>query len=1196
MYKFYYTNRYGVTSYIRKSIASLWQMTWNPSIRKWLMRVNLTCLIILIAFMQVSLAASAQKISLSKKNAPITEVFRELKKQSGYGFMINREQIKLARPVTISATGDDLEKVLDKLFERQPFTYKLEGRLIVVIDRKPEQVKINIPPIDVKGRLVDENGMALVGASVIIKGTERKTVTSDNGEFSFLGVDEKAILVISFIGYETKEVSANANLTNLRMLLSMAKLDEVSIVSTGYQNIPKERATGSFSQPIKEVFESRVSTDVLSKLKGITSGLLFNSNTTRANGGQSDMNIRGRSTIFANDQPLIVLDNFPFTGDILNINPNEIENITILKDAAAASIWGVKAGNGVIVINTKQGKFEQPLKISYNINLTLSEKPNLNYNTNQLDPQNYIDLERYLFNKGYYDSFLADIVNYPVISPVVDLLGRNRSGSLTSQQLEFELAKFYDKSVNSEIKSKFYTNAPLQQYSINFIGGSKSIKYSFSGGYDKNIGTLKENEYERLTLNSQNTYAPFKNAEVHVGINLIRTKTKRDNTLNSITSSLFPYDSFSDENGNFLPISYGYNRNYLQSAQGNGFLDWRLYPLKELGLQENNIYDLNFRGNLGLKYTILNGLSAEIKYLYQNFNSKTRVFQSQETYSARNLINRYSIVDNGKVIGYNVPLGGILGLNDSKSETENLRAQINYNKKIGQHDFTAIAGYELSETITNGYSSSYVGYNDDIATFATLNHTLTYKLNPSGNGSIGNGLGVVGTINRMRSSFVNVAYTLKDKYTISGSGRVDGSNYFGVSINQKSVPLWSVGTSWQIDKEKFYNLAWLPKLRFRTTFGYNGNLDASVTGITTFRYVSNAQYTNLPYAITSNIGNPDLRWEKSAITNIGVDFAAPKGFVSGSIEFFKKKGTDIIGFKNFPTSSGITTLKGNYADMKAHGVDLMLNTQNIKSSFSWSTTFQLSYAKDKVTRYDVTPTPSQIVSSDGNSSVATPLVASPVFGIYSYKWAGLNPINGNPIGYFGGKESEDYASITSRTPLTELEYSGAARPLFFGGFSNQFSYYGFSLNVQIVFKAAYYFRKPTINYSLITSSSNANLNVNRDYLTRWQNSGDEAITNVPSFTYPSSPNRDNFYQYSEINVLKGDHIRLQDISLSYTLTNKAYPKLPFQQIQLFTYVNNVGILWKANKQGFDPDAVPSTFDRNTTIQPRTISFGIKGNL
>jgi TonB-linked SusC/RagA family outer membrane protein len=1142
--------------------------------------------------------SNAQTITIKANKNTLRSVMNKIEQQSGYDFWYNKGSINESEKVSIEIKEQSLEAALKTLLIPRKLSFEIVDKTIFLkplTGKTPDNPSKSI--IIIEGAVVDKQGKPIPNATIKIKGTTIMTSADESGRFKISRLTENGILIATSLGYLPNERPFSSNDKTLNFILQSDenKLEDVQVVSTGYQNLPKERVTGSFAQPIKEVFESRVSTDVLSKLKGITSGLLFNSNTSRVNGGENDLSIRGRNTIFANDQPLIILDNFPYSGDINNINPNEIESITVLKDAAAASIWGVRAGNGVIVINTKQGKFEQPMKISFNTNLTIGQKPDLEYNQNQLDAQNYINLEQYLFSKGYYDNFLTDVVNFPVVSPMVALLQRNRLGLINTQQLQNELNNFSIRNINTDVSNFFYKTTSMQQYSVNLAGGAKSLQYSFSGGYDKNVGPLNKNGLQRITLNTQNTYRLFNHLEASIGLNFIKSDIKKDNTFNSISGSLFPYERLADEEGNFLPISYGFNTSYLSSALANGFLDWRMIPLQEIGLQENKTRDLNFRGNLGLKYTIIGGLSVEVKYLYQSFNSQSRIFQPQSSYAVRNLINRYSTVINGKVTGYNIPIGGTLGLTNSSNEMNSIRGQLSYNRRIKKHELNGIIGYELSEATAKSHSSSYLGYNDDIGTFAVLNNTATYNLNPSGSGSIGNGLNLLGTVNRIRSSFVNVGYTFEDKYSVSASARIDGSNYFGVSTNHKSVPLWSVGAKWEIDKERFYKIDWLPSLKLRTTFGYNGNLDGSITGITTFRYVNNAQYTNLPYAVTSNIGNPDLRWEKTALTNIAVDFATIKNRITGSIEFYRKKGTDIIGFKNFPTSSGITTLKGNYADMRAQGLDLTLTSQNLRSEFSWQTTFQLSLAKDKVIRYDVTPTTAQIVASDGNSSVATPLVSSPVFGIYSYRWGGLNAVNGNPIGYFQGNESEEYVAITSRTPISDLKYSGTARPTVFGGLSNQFSYRGLALNVQIIFKAGYYFRKPTINYSLITSGGGASLNVNRDYVRRWQEPGDEKNTQVPSQTYPSSPTRDSFYQYSEINVLKGDHVRLQDISLSYDIKKTSIPKLPFQNLKIYFYANNIGIIWRANKEGYDPDAVPASLDRSTFVQPRTFAIGLKGS-
>ena len=1050
------------------------------------------------------------------------------------------------------------------------------------------------------GRVTDSaDNKPLHGATVTIKATAASTLTNDNGEFNLTTTGVRGFLIVTYVGYKTRQIDFNENHTgafNIRLTRDESQLKEVSVVSTGYQDIPKERATGSFAQPIKEMYDDRVSTDVLSKLNGITSGLVFNANTTEAQNGL-DISIRGRSTIFANDQPLIVVDNFPYSGNINNINPSDVESVTILKDAASASIWGVRAGNGVIVITTKKGKMSHPLQIGFNSNLTVFAKPNLNYNPNQLSSSSYIELEKYLFNQGYYDANLSDNTSYPIISPAVQLLAAQRAGTISTADLTTQLNALSQINANNQVSKYFYQNATNQQYALSLSGGSDKAIYYFSAGYDEDIASLKDNSNQRITINTQNTFYPVKDLEIAVGLNTVQTNTKIDNTLAQTQPFLFPYSQLADAKGNPLAIPYAYNQSYIQSAPANGFLDWSYSPLQQLGESNNKTRDNDIRFTTGLKYAFIKGLSGEIKYQYDNSNIQNRDYESEKSYYTRNLINQFSILTNGQVTGYNVPIGGVLNLGNNNIVSNNVRAQLNYNLNWKDNSITALAGYELSQTSSEAGGSILYGYNDNDATFTNINPTTYFPINPSGNyAAIQSGLGITNTLDRIRSSFANAAYTYKERYTISGSARIDGSNYFGVATNQKSLPLWSAGGKWDISKEDFYGLSWLPFLDFRTTYGYNGNLDRSITGVTTFQFLNNAPYTNLPYAQISNVGNPDLKWETTGIANLAIDFGSKNNTINGSFEYYLKKETDLLGFKNFPENAGLpfTTLEGNYSDMVGHGFDLSVSTKNLGGAFKWFTTVLISHATDKVTRYDVTPIPSTLVASDGNGTIAAPTVGKPVFGLYSYKWGGLDPANGNPVGYLNGAKSEDYIDINANTPLNDLIYSGSARPTYFGGINNHFAYKGFSLEVQINYKFGYYFRKPGLNYYNITAAQTSFLPVNRQFDDRWMKPGDETITNVPSMIYPFSSDRDYFYEYSSINVDNGSNIRLQDISLSYDFKKSKYLGLPFNSLKLFFYANNIGILWRANHDGLDPDAVPAENDITTKPVPKSISFGVKG--
>jgi TonB-linked SusC/RagA family outer membrane protein len=1165
-----------------------------------LLIMKLTTLILITTILQVSASAYAQKVTLSERNMPLNKVFEKISDQTGYDFLISTENLKKANSVTIIAQNEELKLVLDKIFKGQPLSFVIQEKMVVISKKESAPIqslesKVLRATI-ITGRVVDTTGSPLVGATVKVKGVDKSTLTDPEGVFS-IQVQDGDEIDISFVGYITYSFIAKngQGLQQVVLHASSSKLNEVIVVSNGYQTLPKDRVTGSFSQPIKAMYEDRVSTDVLSKLEGITSGVLFNANTSASQNG-IDISVRGRSTIFANDQPLIVVDNFPYSGSINNINPNDVESITLLKDAASASIWGVRAGNGVIVITTKKGAVNKPLKIGFNANLTIYNKPDLNYNPNQLSSSSYIQLEKYLFNQGYYDANLTDITNYPVISPAVSLMAAQRAGNITTADLTTQLNALSKINVNDQLSKYFYRKATDQQYAINFSGGSNKAIYYFSAGYDEDLASLKNNANQRITINTQNTFFPVKNLEISVGLNAVQTNSTIDNTYALTRGSIFPYTKIADNNGQPLIIPFGYSQSYIQSAPANGFLDWTYAPLKQLGEPDNRSKTNDIRFSTGLKYTLVKGLNAELRYQYENSNFQNRDFESQDTYSTRNLINEFTITNNGQVTGYNIPLGGILGLSNSDIVSNNVRGQLNYNLNWTNNSITALAGYELSQTVGDNSSSYLYGYNNDNATFTNINAVTSFATNPSGSPSaINSGLGTGETIDRFRSAFANIAYTYRDRYTVSGSARIDGSNYFGVATNQKSVPLWSTGTKWDIDKEQFYKLSWLPKLSLRATYGYNGNLDRSVTGVTTFQYSNNAPVTNLPYALISNIGNPDLRWEKTGIANFGIDFGATNNIISGSLEYYLKNETDLLGFRNFPTNSGITLLEGNYSDMKGQGFDLSVTTKNLNGPVKWTTTVLFSHAADKVTRYDVVPNALTLVGSDGNGSLAEPNLGKPVFGVYSYKWGGLDATNGNPTGFLNGAKSEDYANIIQNTPVSSLIYNGPARPTYFGGLNNRITYKRLSLAIQLNYKLGYYFRKPTINYNQITSSGTSFLVVNNDFDKRWQAPGDEKTTNVPSLVYPFSQSRDQFYQYSQVNVENGDNIRLQDISLSYELNKSDYPHLPFSNLQLFLYGNNIWLIWKANHVGLDPDAVPGQGDYSVTPNPRSVSFGLKGN-
>lgn len=1048
------------------------------------------------------------------------------------------------------------------------------------------------PPILITGKVLSsKDHTPLVGATLILENSQASFITGDDGNFTVRLAINEDTLIIRHLGYQTKQITVNEN-TNNPLIITLeeaaTQLGEV-VVSTGYQNIPKERATGSFDFINNKLLNRSVSTDILSRLKGITSGLLFDPSSA-AYGNPLGVSIRGRSTIFANTNPLIILDNFPYDGDINNINPNDVESITILKDAAASSIWGARSGNGVIVINTKKGRYNQPPKVSFNSNITFTGKPDLFYSQN-MSSRDYIDVEEMLFNKGYYDSRIGS--SYMALSPVVEILLKEKNGQISSANADAQINVLKQHDDRNDFSSYLYRKAVNQQYAINISGGGQNQLYYVSVGYDRDMNNLIGNKNDRLTLNANNTYSLIHHKlEVTTGILYTQANTQSNGIDPSTVSygnynSLYPYAQLADAKGNSLSIAK-YRQNFIDTAGSGKFLDWNYRPLDELKFADNKTNSTNYQANLGIEYKVLSGLDINIKYQYEKGVSENKNLHTLQSYYTRNYINQFSEIDWGSgQVTYPVPYGGIIDFNNTGYTSQNLRGQINYENSWSLHRLSIIGGMEVKDLSQDLSSDREYGYDDQHGTNIPVDYVGLYQNYATGfSNLIQNGFYSRELTDRYVSLFANAAYSYKDRYTLSASARRDASNLFGVASNQKWVPLWSVGGSWDISKEPFFQANWCSYLKLRATYGYNGNIDKTVAADLVTLSIGSNVYGNI-FSIVQNAPNPDLRWEKVGTANFGLDYSVVNDRISGSIEYYRKKGMDLIGYSALAPSTGLTQYKGNTADMKAHGYDIIINSKNIVRRFQWNTTILFSYTKNWITSYKATPAP--ISAYVENPVGINPIVGKPVSSLYSYRWAGLDPQTGDPMGLLDGKISKNYGSITNSTSLDDMVYGGRTDPPFFGSIRNTFTYKRFSLSLLISYKLGYYFRIPSINYSNLFSGSSVG---HSDFSKRWQQPGDEKITNVPSLIYPSNPVRDEFYTYSNILVNRADNIRLQDIQFSYDLNKSQSKRLPFQNIRLYLYVSNVGIIWKANKQGIDPDYIPNPGYYYSLPPAKSFAFGI----
>lgn len=1159
-----------------------------------------TTLLILFCF-QVHAQALGQgniTITLSVKDAPAEQVFRELKKQSGYGFVFPSEVLARLNRITLSVNKASLEEVLSQVFKGQPYTYSIIDKVVII---RPREVASALP-IDVSGKVTNEKGEPLPGVTVTVKGTDKITSTDAGGVFTINSVDREAVLLFSSVNMEPFELRVNGKSDlAIRMKAKVRELDDVTVmVNTGYQKLPKERATGSFDFINTEEINRKTGVDILSRLEGVSTGVLFDRRDQSPNQNtvtQANILVRGLNTLTNSMKaPLIVVNNFPYEGDIGNINPNDVESITILKDAAAASIWGAKAGNGVVVITTKHGDYNQSVNITFNTNVQFTEKPGL-FDLPKMSSREFVELETYLFNKDFYQDDLSNPL-YPALSPVVEILNKRKSGIISAQDSASQIQSLLGKDVRNDFDQYIYRKGINQQYALNVSGGTQSIKYSFMGGYDKGESILKGDDFNRITFRTDMSVM-LQKLEVNLGVAYANVRTNTNSIGNLGAQSydyrpgkrLYPYASFANNSGTPTPIVKDYRTGYTDTAGGGKLLNWQYNPLDEIANSDKSIRQSDIVANLNLSYHFTKYLSVSGSYQYQKTNGLTRIYYSPQTYFARNLINLYTTIQDATTIN-NIPNSGMLDLNDFDITSHMGRFQVNYQQTLkGKHAIVGVLGAEVREKNTGAHQNRIYGFDESLYGDARVDYITRFTLyGDRGSAQIPYQSGISLLTDHFISAYVNAAYTYDDRYTISTSARKDASNLFGAQTNDKWKPFWTIGFAWNASNEEFFNTNAFSLLRVRGSYGYQGNVNNTLSPYTIIGYSpANLSLVNQPFAGIIVPANPGLSWERMRQLNIGLDFRLKNDRISGSIDVYAKKSSNLLWDAPIDITTGVGAVKKNSAGMTGKGFDLSLQFLIVKSKIRWEAEAGYSYITNKVTEYKGTDEDLTIESlAYGNGLNITALRGKSPYSIYSFPFAGLDPATGDPLGYLGKTVSNDYLSIFQQLyDTTNLVYHGSAIPTHFGYFNNIVRFKGLSLLINVNYKLGFYFRKSTISYSKLIDNGVTH----SDYSKRWITPGDKKNTTIPSFIYPiTDSRRDDFYAASDVNVLRGDHIRLQNIRLGYDFGAFNLNKVNIRSFNVYANLENIGILWRANDENLDPE-----YDAGNAAYPipRRVALGVR---
>lgn len=1210
-------------------------------VNKFLFVMKLVIVLMTTVFIQFSIAADAQKITLSAKNVPLEKIFKEIRIQTGYDFFCDLEILKNAKRVDIQLKEASLEQALHSCLRDQGLIYTIDNKIIVITRKKIIDPGISnlFKEIYLTGKVIDETGQPLPGATITIKRTGKSVVTNEKGVYS-IDVEKTDVLIVSYVGYTNREIKVSDSKPGVSFVISLSlstnKLQQVEVVSTGYQDLPKERATGSFEVISKEQLQHSTNPNLLRRLEGITTSMDFNNqlfNTlTIGQTRQSPIagvTIRGKNTLTLG----LVLDKFSLSGKVLividgiatpysidDINPNDVENITILKDAAAASIWGSRASNGVIVIKSKRGMFNSPAVVSFSSNLSITDKINLFYKK-RMSVSDYIDAQVHLYNDMYEANGQIPIEDPNLIqpqqrmSPVAEIMNDFRIGRLDSLQAVAKLDALRGNDIRRDF-DKYLLRKPItQNYSLGISGGSKNFAYRLSGGYDHTINQAVTDGNDRATLNYSTTINPLKNLQLQTIVSYTQQNSHTQPSDYMVRAQLngegyYPYSRLADDQGNALPLYPEFRRAFLDTLAknyGDKILDMNYKPLDEMKYSYNKLKSQGLNLNLNANYKISELISASLTYSYNWGLSESTILNDERSYYMRQLINKFTnppqlpdgysedFLNGFTPFQRQIPLGGKYSYEPTKTNSQTLRGQINIDKTWNiKHVLSAIAGMDVGQDYSITRGAQYYGYKENgFKSFSELPfgkyiYTLYNDKDYGFNNDIIPGLSQALTFQKSRiySFYSNAAYTYDRKYTLSGSIRKDASSTFGNTYNTGGTPFFSVGGSWSINNESFYKLSWLPYLQLRATFGYNGNTNTRISSIPTIGY-NQGGVTGLPYANTTQGSNSKLRPEKSATLNLGLNFGLKNNRISGGIEYYNRKTIDLVASGPLDPSTGFSRLDYNIGNLRSTGIDITLNSLNIQAGqFSWTSNLLFSNNKVKVTKLYAAnpPTAGQLVNNTTPYNEGAELSR-----LYAWKWAGLDPNTGDPMGYLNGEAvnitNPNVLTAIAQAPASSTKLFGSSVPVYYGSFRNTFRYQNFSVSANFLYKLGYYFRPPSTDFAFYSFLFPDNLLLGAEYANRWQKPGDEKFTNVPSIDYSGNTSRDLFYYYSEINVQKADHIRLQEINLSYTFNTKSsFIKNP----RIYAYVNNLGVVWRANKRGLDPEA-------RDYPQPRTYNLGFSAN-
>lgn len=1025
---------------------------------------------------------------------------------------------------------------------------------------------VNAQVSQVTGTVVSaEDGLPVVGASVLVKGTTVGTVTDIDGNFTISGVPEDGkIIVVSFIGLKSQELPIEP-VMNVTLQSDAKVLEEVMVVAYGVAK--KESFTGSAEVIKSEKIQARPVANVTKALDGLVSGVQTTSGSGQPGSGVSVV-VRGYGSINSSQNPLYVVDGVPYDGNVVSINPNDIESMTVLKDASAGALYGSRGANGVVMITTKRGNSGK-VKVNLKANWGVASRAIPRYET--MDEAGYIETiyqsykNNLVINNGMSPQAASVVALQNMKTGPTAIFGANEQYNPFNYSIT-ELIDPATGKVRSDAVLKYsedwmdeaMRNNPLrQEYNVSFTGGNEKTKYMFSVGYLDEKGLLKTTGFTRYNgrMNIESEVTDWFKAGMNASYSRNESNTAVENSSGSsnvwytaqLMAPIFPvYEKDAegkdiiDVNGNKV-FDYGTNRPAGASA------DWHTIATLYDDKYANNSDNLSGRlfaeiGNL--KEGVLEGLKLSVNYGFDLVSADNMTYY-----------NPYN--------GNSVSVKGSLQKSASRTFSFTFNQLLSYDRTFNKHHINALVGHEFYK-----YNYQYLGASKTGFPFGGL-YELDAATNITGASSYQHNYAVESVLSRF-------AYDFDDRYYLSASFRTDGSSRF--HKDNRWGQFWSVGANWRISREKFMkDVSWVDNLSMKVSYGVQGNDNIGTYYAWQSLYNFGSSNADYPGLSASSLGNPDLKWEKNANLNVGVEGRFMNRF-NVAVEWYSRKTTDMLMLFPMASSLGFDGYNKNIGSMRNTGWDITLGADIFQGdSFNWRFTVMGSTVKNKVLQLADKP---EIIS--GNYIIKE---GETLNSFYTATSAGVDPATGKQLYWVwdtdkNGVRGEKYISDSQSKATACKEIQGSRIPDIYGSFSNEFRYKNFDLSVLCTYSVGGKVLDGVYNTLMygnyIGQAKSAHLE------RAWKQPGD--ITDVPRIEIGKS------YIITDNNLINASYLAIKNITLGYTLPAKVLKSLGLESLRLTATGDNL-VLFNHLK-GMDPQYNFTGGTNFGYVPVRTISFGI----